>query len=65
LPIDKETAKADFEYVATKLGFTLEEFKALFEAQNKSYRDYKNNMFFIDLGIRIMRLLGLERKIIK
>ena len=48
LPIDKETAKADFEYVATKLGFTLEEFKALFEAQNKSYRDYKNNMFFID-----------------
>jgi N-acetyl sugar amidotransferase len=65
LPIDKETAKADFEYVATKLGFTLEEFKALFEGQNKSYRDYKNNMFFIDLGIRIMRLLGLERKIIK
>jgi N-acetyl sugar amidotransferase len=65
LPIDPETAKADFEFVATKLGFTVEELKAIFDGPNKSYRDYKNNMFFIDLGIRIMRFLGFERKIIK
>lgn len=64
-PIDAETAKADFEYVATKLGFTVEEFQALMDGTNKSYRDYKNNMFFIDLGIRVMRFLGIERKIIK
>jgi len=64
-PIDEETAKADFEYVATKLGFSVNDFQAIFESKNKSYRDYKNNMFFIDLGIRIMRFLGLERKIIK
>ncbi|MCG9900334.1 MAG: N-acetyl sugar amidotransferase [Hydrotalea sp.] len=64
-PIDDETAKADFEYVATKLGFSVEEFQSIFEGQNKSYRDYKNNMFFIDLAIRVMRFLGLERKIIK
>jgi len=64
-PIDADTAKADFEYVATKLGFTVEEFQSLMDGKNKSYRDYKNNMFFIDLGIRVMRLLGLERKIIK
>ena len=64
-PIDVETTKADFEYVATKLDFTLEEFQALFDGENKSFRDYKNNMFFIDMGIRLMRLLGLERKIIK
>jgi N-acetyl sugar amidotransferase len=63
--IDDETAKADFEYVATKLGFTVEEFQRLMDGENKSYRDYKNNMFFIDLGIRVMRFLGLERKIIK
>ena len=63
--IDDETAKADFEYVATKLGFTVEEFQRLMDGKNKSYRDYKNNMFFIDLGIRVMRFLGLERKIIK
>lgn len=64
-PIDPETAKADFEYVATKLGFSVEEFQALMDGKNKSYRDYKNNMFLIDLGIRVMRLIGLERKIIK
>jgi hypothetical protein len=63
--IDDETAKADFEYVATKLGFTVEEFQRLMDGENKSYRDYKNNIFFIDLGIRVMRFLGLERKIIK
>lgn len=64
-PIDDETVKADFEFVATKLGFTVEEFQTIFDGKNKSYRDYKNNMFFIDLGIKIMRFLGLERKIIK
>lgn len=63
--IDDETAKTDFEYVATKLGFTVEEFQTLMNGKNKSYRDYKNNIFFIDLGIRAMRFLGLERKIIK
>lgn len=63
--IDDETAKADFEYVATKLDFTVEEFMALMKGKNKSYRDYKNSMFLIDLGVRVMRFLGLERKIIK
>ena len=63
--IDSITAKSDFEYVATKLGFSIEEFKKIFKGQNKSYRDYKNYMFFIDLGVKIMRMLGLERKIIK
>jgi N-acetyl sugar amidotransferase len=64
-PIDDETVKADFEYVATKLGFTVQEFQTIMKGKNKSYRDYKNNMFFIDMGIRVMRFLGLERKIIK
>lgn len=63
--IDDETAKADFEYVATKLDFTVQEFMSLMKGKNKSYRDYKNSMFLIDLGVRIMRFLGLERKIIK
>jgi N-acetyl sugar amidotransferase len=63
-PIDDETVKADFEYVATKLGFTVQEFQTIMKGKNKSYRDYKNNMFFIDMGIRVMRFLGLERKII-
>lgn len=62
---DNETAKSDFEYVATKLGFSVEQFQALMDGPNKSYRDYKNYMFLIDLGVKIMRLLGLERKIIK
>jgi N-acetyl sugar amidotransferase len=64
-PIDEATAKSDFEYVATKLGFTLQEFQSIFNGENKTFRDYKNNMFFIDLGVKIMRFLGLERKIIK
>ena len=64
-PIDEETIKADFEYVATKLGFTVDEFQHIFKGENKSYLDYKNYMFLINLGIKLMRLFGFERKIIK
>jgi len=64
-PYDDETIAQDFEYIATKLGITVEELKAIEAAPNKTYRDYKNNMFLIDLGAKVMRLLGLEKKLIR
>lgn len=62
---DIETVSQDFEYVATKLGFTVPEFQALMDAPNKTYRDYKSNMTLISIGTKIMQLLGIEKKIMR
>jgi len=62
---DVETVGQDFEYVATKLGFTVQEFQALMDAPNKTYRDYKSNMALISLGTTIMQFLGIEKKIMR
>lgn len=63
--LDEQTMAHDFEYVATKLGWTVEEFRAIFDGENKSFRDYKNNMFLITLGARIANLLGVDRRIFR
>jgi N-acetyl sugar amidotransferase len=62
---DEETIAQDFEYVATKLGFTVPEFKEIMNAPNKTYRDYKNNMALITLGTKIMQFIGVEKKIMR
>jgi N-acetyl sugar amidotransferase len=65
LPYDDEAIKEDFEYVATKLGFTVNEFKEIMNGKNKTYRDYKNSMGFIEMGMKVMRFIGGERKLIR
>lgn len=63
--LDEKTMAHEFEYVATKLGWTVEEFRAIFEGENKSFRDYKNNMFLITLGARLANLMGVDRRIFR
>ena len=63
--IDEQTMIQDFEYVAKKLNLSVSEFQKLFEGENKSYRNYKNKMFFITLGTKVMRLLELEKRVIR
>lgn len=64
-PYDSESIKDDFEYIATKLDFSVEELRELFYSQKKTYKDYKNSMTLIELGMKVMRLLGFERKLIR
>ncbi len=63
--LDEETMRHEFEYVATKLGWTVPEFEAIFKAKNKSFHHYKNNLFLITLGARISNLLGLDNRIFR
>lgn len=63
--LDEKTMTQEFEYVATKLGWTVEEFKKIFEGENKTFRDYKNNMFLITLGARISNILGIDNRIFR
>ena len=63
--LDEETMAHEFEYVATKLGWTVDEFRAVFDAPNKTFRDYRNNLSLITLGARISNLLGLDNRIFR
>jgi N-acetyl sugar amidotransferase len=63
--LDDETMAREFEYVATKLGWTLAEFEAIYRGANKSYKDYANNEFLITLGTRISNSLGLDNRIFR
>jgi len=60
--LDEITMQKEFEYVAKKLDFTVEEFINIFNGPNKSFRDYKNNYFLITLGTKISKILGLEKR---
>lgn len=62
---DEETAAQDFEYIATKLGITVQDLRNLLEGPKKTYRDYKNDMGLIDLGTRVLRAVGVQRAIIR
>lgn len=63
--LDEETLAREFEYVATKLGWTVEEFEAIYRGENKRYQDYANNEFLITLATRISNLLGLDNRIFR
>ena len=64
-PYDEDTMAQDFEYVATKLDLTVDELRAIMNGPNKTYRDYKNAMTFIDLGTQVLRAIGLQKMIIR
>lgn len=61
--ISEEDAKQDFEYVAAKLGITIEELQGYMDLPNKAYQDYKNQEKMFVIGAKIMKLFGLERAI--
>lgn len=63
--LDEETMAQEFEYVATKLGWTVDEFREIFNGKNKSFRDYKHKLFLITLGARIANLLGIDNRIFR
>ncbi|MFN3474836.1 MAG: N-acetyl sugar amidotransferase [Blastomonas sp.] len=57
---DPETIGQDFEYVATKLGISVDELQGYLDAPNKTYQDYKNQAWVYTIGARAMKALGLE-----
>lgn len=63
--LDENFHKREFEYVATKLDFTVEELQALFEGENKSFHEFKNKYALVGLGARILMALGIERRLFR
>jgi hypothetical protein len=61
-PYDEELMKEDIEYVAKKLGITVEELNAIIEGENKTYKDYKNIYPLIRMATKFARLVGVEKR---
>jgi len=62
-PYDEATIAQDFEYISTKLGISVAELQGFMDAPNKSYKDYKNQLYLFLLGARVMHLMGLEKAV--
>jgi N-acetyl sugar amidotransferase len=60
--MDEHFLKQEFEYVAHKLGLTVDELQQLFALPKKTYRDYRNKRWLIGLGANAMRWLGMEKR---
>ena len=58
---DPETIDADFEFIANKLGISVDELRGYLNAPNKTYKDYKNQQSIYDMGAKVMRALGMEK----
>lgn len=63
--MDEHFLTQEFEYVANKLDLTVTELQEIFEGENKTYRDYKNNRWAIGLGAKMMRWLGTEKRLFR
>lgn len=58
--LDDATVRQEFEYVSNKLGISTAELQGYLDAPNKTYRDYRSQQTFYNVGARVMRALGLE-----
>ncbi len=59
-PLDEATISQEFEYVATKLGISLEELSVYLSAPNKSYKDYKSQAYLYAIGGYVLKVLRLD-----
>lgn len=61
-PYSETLINEDMEYIAKKLGISLDEFKEIINSENKTYKDYKNSLGLIELSIKAAKLMGVEKR---
>jgi len=57
---EPETIEHDIEYVATKLGITVDELNSYMDLPKKTYKDYRSQESIYNVGAKVMKALGLE-----
>ncbi|MBJ9144490.1 N-acetyl sugar amidotransferase [Citrobacter braakii] len=60
--MDEHFLEQEFEYVAHKLGISVEDLQDVFTMPKKTYKDYKNKRWLIGLGANVLRTLGMEKR---
>lgn len=63
--MSEQFLRQEFEYIANKLDLTVEELQAIFDGENKTFKDYKNKYNLINLGAKVMTKLGLEKRLFR
>jgi hypothetical protein len=59
--LDDDSARQEFEFVATKLGITVQELQRYMDQPNRSYRDFKSQENIYAMGVGVLKRLGLHR----
>jgi N-acetyl sugar amidotransferase len=62
---DPAEIEHDIEYFSNKLGITATEFKNIMAGPNHSWRAYKNHHWLIQLGNKVLSLLGVQKVMIR
>lgn len=60
--MDEHFLAQEFEYVASKLDLSVDELQAIFDGENKTYRDYRNKRWLIGMGTNALRMMGIEKR---
>ncbi len=60
---DPATIDEEFEYIATKLGISVEELHSYHAMPLKTYRDYRNQAWMFELGSRALKAIGVEKSV--
>jgi len=58
---DPETINDDFEYIATKLGVSVEELQGYMDAPNRLNSEFKSQEGIYSIGAKVMRMMGKEK----
>ena len=64
-PLDEIDIKNEFRFVCEKLDISQEYLENLMLSENKSFKDYKSNYKYIQFFVKLLRLIGWERRIIR
>ncbi len=62
-PYDQDAIAHDFEYIATKLGITVNELQGYFDLPKRCYKDYSSQRYLFDIGANVLHAVGKERAI--
>lgn len=63
--LDEKTLINEFEYVAHKLDFTIEELQKIFEGKNKTFTEYRNKRWLVNLGAKFLMATGKENRLMR
>lgn len=61
-PYDEKQVREDMDFIAKKLGITVDEFQEIIAGENKTYRDYKNQADTLNFFIHIAQKFGIEKR---
>lgn len=59
-PYDPATIGQEIEFVANKLGITVEDLSGYMKLPKRTYRDFKSQQWIYEIGAHVMRRFGLE-----